>query len=208
MKKKMKEKTKDIQEETKEAAATQLKVAEPEDSSGQDISDSMESSEAPAVSVEEKLRKELERVQAQAKQYLDTMQRLKAEFDNYRKRMEKERKRLSELHQSIVIEALFPTLDAFDAALEKSPEGDIAEFREGMKLVHQGLMDQLRKLGLERMELLGKPFDPELADAMMTAPSDEYPPDTIIQVVTAGYRFKNRVIRPGKVVVAKQKEES
>jgi molecular chaperone GrpE len=135
-------------------------------------------------------------------EYLDTLKRIKAEFDNYRKRIDKDRQKQVEFHQAVVLEALFPTLDAFDSAFQKDSGAKGEEFREGMMMLFKGLMDRLGKLGLERLDLEGQPFNPEYAEAMLTVPSSEFQAGHIMQVVTAGYRFKDRIIRPARVIVA------
>lgn len=144
----------------------------------------------------------LESAENQAKEYLDSLQRLKAEFDNFRKRTDKERRRLIDLHQASVVTEMLPTLDAFEAAFHgKAPSGD-NPYLEGFELIFTGFKDALSKLGLERLNVLGDAFDPELSDAMTIVPSEIHEPNTVIQEVSAGYRFKDRIIRPAKVIVA------
>jgi len=150
----------------------------------------------------------LETANAKADEYLETLQRLKAEFDNFRKRTDKERTRLIEIHQSTVLEKLLPTLDSFDAALQKIEPDQENDFVKGIRLVYEGLMDTLMKLGLERIETLGKPFDPEIAEALMTMPAGENEPDSVVNEIASGYRFKNRVLRPAKVIVAVEQDQS
>ncbi|MBN1356147.1 nucleotide exchange factor GrpE [bacterium] len=156
----------------------------------------------------------LKEARQQASEYLDALQRLKAEFDNYRKRMDKDRQRLAEIYQASVLSDLLPTLDAFDEAFKAKSDipgkADILDdsFRSGIRLVYDGLVDVLQKLGLEKLNPAGHPFDPEIAEAMAVVPSVELPPDHVIQVITTGYRFKNRVLRPAKVIVSSQQPPS
>jgi len=144
----------------------------------------------------------LEQARKEARDYLDSLQRLKAEFDNFRKRTAKERQRLAELHQSLVLEAILPTLDSFEAALKKSDHSDGESVYQGLRMIHDGLMASLRKMDFDKVSIAGKPFDPELAEALMTVPTDEHPPDTVVDVISEGYQFKGRVLRPARVVVA------
>jgi molecular chaperone GrpE len=142
---------------------------------------------------------------AQAAEYLDSLQRLKAEFDNYRKRTEKDRQRLAELHQSTIISAILPTLDAFTEAFRSSTGTDHntdVSFRDGIRMVFDGLVDSLTKLGLEKVTLEGQVFDPEFAEAMAVVPSRDHEPDQVLQEVLVGYRFKGRIVRPAKVIVS------
>ncbi len=140
--------------------------------------------------------------ESRADEYLDALQRLKADFDNYRKRVEKDRGRMAELHQSTVLDAIMPTLDAFDAAFSQETVTASDDFRTGIELVRDGLLDALKKMGLQRIDTVGKPFDPELAEAMMTTPTSEVPEDHVVQEVSAGYLFKGNVLRAAKVIVA------
>ncbi len=144
----------------------------------------------------------LTEAQSKAKEYLDALQRLKAEFDNFRKRSEKERQRLSDIHQSMVIETLLPALDAFELAFDEHTKKSPEDFRNGMKLIYNEIMDKLKRMGLERLDLLHKPFKPDIADAMLTVPSDTVPPDHIVQVVTPGYLFRGTLLRAAKVLVS------
>ena len=138
----------------------------------------------------------------QTKEYLDALQRLKAEFDNYRKRTEKERQRVAEYQQSIVIKSILPTLDAFHAAFKEENDGQSTQFVDGIRLVRDGLMDSLIKLGLVPLDVINKPYDPETSEAMAMIPSTDHPEGTVTQEITAGYQFKNRIVRPAKVIVS------
>jgi len=150
---------------------------------------------------------EIEKANLKAQEYLDSLQRLKAEFDNYRKRSAKDRQKLAELQQSIVLEALLPTLDSFDAALPAADSSTDTDIYKGFMLIHAGLVSTLEKLGVQKMDLLNKPFNPETAEALMTQPSQDVEPDTIIGIIAAGYTFKEKVLRPARVVVSSAPEE-
>ncbi|MBN1295211.1 nucleotide exchange factor GrpE [bacterium] len=150
----------------------------------------------------ESVETELDSARREAREYLEALQRMKAEFDNFRKRMAKERQRLAELHQSIVLEAILPALDSFDAALHNPDHSDGETVLKGLRLIYEGLMRDLSKLEFSKMDIIGKPFDPELSEALMTQPTDAADPDTIIGLVSSGYLFKGQVLRPARVVVA------
>ncbi|MBN1879130.1 nucleotide exchange factor GrpE [bacterium] len=145
----------------------------------------------------------LETATRQASEYLDALQRLKAEFDNFRKRVAKEKQRLAEFYQASVLEALLPTLDSFDAALQKSSVAADGELHKGLTMIYDALMDQLSKLDFHRLDLLNTQFDPEVAEALMIQASETIDPDTIIGEIAAGYKFKNMILRPARVVVSK-----
>jgi molecular chaperone GrpE len=140
--------------------------------------------------------------QYQAKEYLDSLQRLKADFDNYRKRTEKERSRLCEFYQSEVISTLIPTLESFESAFEKDKDHPKDEFRIGMNLLYSGLWDSLTKIGLERIKVVNELFDPEIAEALMVETSEIVLPNTVLRELNCGYKFKGKVIRPARVVVS------
>jgi molecular chaperone GrpE len=147
---------------------------------------------------------ELEQVNAKAAEYLDHLQRLQAEFDNYRKRVLKEQTRAVEMAAQPVVSRLLEVLDEFDLALmaaERSP--DLEQFRKGVELVYAKLLDALRAEGLERIEADGKPFDPTEHEALMqTGDSDGDP--HVAEVFRQGYRLKGSVLRPASVRVERR----
>jgi len=147
---------------------------------------------------------ELEQARAQAAEYLDHMQRLKAEFDNYRKRVLKEQTRAVELASGPLVHRLLEVLDEFDLALmaaERKP--DFEQFLHGVELVYAKLLDILRSEGLERIDAQGKPFDPERHEALMQTGSGDGEP-RVADVLRQGYTLKGRVIRPAGVKVARE----
>jgi molecular chaperone GrpE len=144
----------------------------------------------------------LEIARKQADEYLEALQRLKAEFDNFRKRMAKERQKLAEIHQAVVLEAVLPALDSFDAALKQPGSDETSDVYQGLKLIYDVLMRNLEALGFHRMELLNTHFDPEISEAIMVQQTDSFEPNTVIGEISAGYRFRNSVLRPARVVVS------
>jgi molecular chaperone GrpE len=147
---------------------------------------------------------ELEQARAQAAEYLDHLQRLKAEFDNYRKRVLKEQTRAVELASEPLVHRLLEVLDEFDLALmaaERKPDFD--KFLHGVELVYAKLLDILRSEGLERMEAHGKPFDPERHEALMQGAGDGDAEPRVADVLRQGYTLKGRVIRPAGVKVTR-----
>ena len=147
---------------------------------------------------------ELEEARRQAAEYRDHLQRLQADFENYRKRMLKEQTRAVEMASEPLVRRLLEVLDEFDLALmaaEKKPDFD--KFLHGVELVYAKLFDILRSEGLERIEAGGKPFDPELHEALMQSGEGEGDP-VVADVLRQGYRLKGRVIRPSGVKVARR----
>ncbi len=132
--------------------------------------------------------------------YLDALQRLKAEFDNYRKRMAREQAALAARATSRLVEALLPVLDDLERALEAAVHHEEAKLEEGVRLVHRALADALAREGLAEIAAEGA-FDPHTQEALLSQPSDE-DEGTVIQVLQKGYTLGDRVLRPARVVVS------
>ena len=142
---------------------------------------------------------ELEATRRDRDQYLDALRRLKAEFENSRKRQERERSRILSMASERLVQELLPVLDNLDRALEAG--GDI---REGVQATRDQLAEVLGEEGLLPVASDGQPFDPNVHDAVMGQPSEEHEEGTIIQTFQRGYLLNGKPIRPAKVVVAKQ----
>lgn len=131
-----------------------------------------------------------------------TLLRRQADFDNYRKRIEKERTEDSRRATARVIEGLIPVLDGFEHALAAHREAEYENYRKGFELIYKQLLDNVTRLGAERVEPLGKMFDPHLHQAMDRAETTDHEDGTILQVFQPGYLFHGRVLRPALVRVA------
>ena len=142
---------------------------------------------------------ELEATRLERDEYLDALRRLKAEFENSRKRQERERARILETASERLVVELLPVLDNLDRALEA--EGDI---REGVRVTRDQLADALGREGLLPVASDGQLFDPNVHEAVMGQPSEEHEEGTILQTFERGYLLNGKPIRPAKVVVAKQ----
>jgi molecular chaperone GrpE len=144
---------------------------------------------------------ELARARAEAAEYRDHLQRLQAEFDNYRKRTLREQTRMAEMAAQPLVQRLLEVLDDFDLALmaaERQP--DFEQFRKGVELVYAKLADSLKAEGLERIDAEGKEFDPTQHEALMQTGDGEGDP-RVAEVFRNGYRLKGNVIRPASVRV-------
>ena len=157
--------------------------------------------EEPAIADQEltSMAEELEATRRERDEYLDALRRLKAEFENSRKRQERERARILETASERVVVELLPVLDNLDRALEA--EGDI---HEGVQAIRDQLVAVLGKEGLLPVASDGQPFDPNVHEAVMGQPSEEHEEGTILQTFQRGYVLNGKPIRPAKVVVAKQ----
>ena len=139
-------------------------------------------------------------VARQRDEYLDALQRLKAEFDNYRKRVAREEAALVAHASERLVRELVPVLDDLERAL--AHEGDI---EEGVRLIHRRLSEALTKEGLTEVETDGT-FDPHTQEALLSQPS-EAEEGTVIQVLQKGYRLGDRVLRPARVVISQGSEQ-
>ncbi len=145
------------------------------------------------------LTEELEATRRERDEYLDALRRLKAEFENSRKRQEREKARILETAAERIIIELLPVLDNLDRALEH--EGDI---REGVRATRIQLANVLDGAGLLPVASDGQHFDPNVHEAVMSQPSEEHEEGTIVQTFERGYLLNGKPIRPAKVVVAIQ----
>ena len=134
-------------------------------------------------------------------EYLADLQRLAADFDNYRKRVQRDQAQLvARAHEGLVKE-LLPVLDDLARALGAAEVHDEATVVEGVRLVQRALADLLAREGLEEIEADGA-FDPHVHEALLSQPGEGAEPGTVLQVVQKGYRLGDRVLRPARVVVA------
>ena len=148
---------------------------------------------------------ELEALRAENEELIDTLQRLQADFDNYRKRAARDQEALVARAGERIVKELLPILDDLERAIEAAEEHEEAKLEEGVKLVHRQLEQLLEREGLAPVETAGK-FDPHVHEALLTQPS-ESEEGSVVQVLQKGYRLGDRVLRPARVVVAGPKEE-
>jgi molecular chaperone GrpE len=142
----------------------------------------------------------LDAVTRERDEYLETLQRLKAEFDNYRKRVARDQQELAARAHERLVRELVPVLDDLERALESAAEHEEGKLEDGVRLVHRALSDALAREGLAEIETAGK-FDPHTQEALLSQPSDEEE-GTVIQVLQKGYTLGDRVLRPARVVIS------
>ena len=148
---------------------------------------------------------ELEALRNENEELIDTLQRLQADFDNYRKRAARDQESLVARAGERIVKELLPILDDLERALEAVESHEEAKLEDGVQLVHRQLEQLLEKEGLALVETEGK-FDPHVHEALLTQPSDA-DEGSVIEVLQKGYRLGDRVLRPARVVVAGPKEE-
>ncbi|HLM54978.1 MAG TPA: nucleotide exchange factor GrpE [Pyrinomonadaceae bacterium] len=162
-------------------------------------------------------RAELKRVEAELKKaqderadFTDKMARRQAEFDNFRKRTERERSEVYGRALGDVVRRLLPVLDNLQRALDAErtvQTGDSEEFRHfvrGIELISKQLSGALESLGVEVVPTVGERFDPHVHEAVAAEETDEFEPDTVMQEMQRGYRLGDKLLRPAMVKVAKQ----
>jgi molecular chaperone GrpE len=145
---------------------------------------------------------EVAKLAADLQDLRQTLLRRQADFDNYRKRIERERAEDSKRYTARMIEALIPIIDGFEHALAAHREPAYENYRKGFELIYKQLLDNLAKLGVERVEPVGQHFDPHLHQAVDRTETNDAEDGTILQVYQPGYVFHGRVLRPAMVRVA------
>jgi molecular chaperone GrpE len=158
--------------------------------------------EAPLVSPEEweELNKKLEETQAKADEFMDGWQRARAEFDNYRKRIERENSQVYQNAVGNIIKRYLPVLDDLERALQARP-ADLS-WAAGIDLIYRKLQSILDSEGIKRIEAVGQAFDPNFHEAIVQEHSDVLPSGHVIAVVQNGYMLGDKVIRPAMVRVS------
>jgi molecular chaperone GrpE len=141
------------------------------------------------------------RLAAERDQYLDALQRLKAEFDNYRKRTERDRQAVVLGATREVVRDLLPVMDNLERAVAALGGGG-QEIVAGLEMVRGQLAGLLAGHGVEEIEAAGREFDPTVHEAVAQVPSPQHPDGAVVQVVEKGYRMSEHVLRPSRVVVA------
>ncbi|MHB0866187.1 MAG: nucleotide exchange factor GrpE [Thermoleophilia bacterium] len=138
-------------------------------------------------------------------EYLDSLRRLQAEFDNYRKRVLRDSQQLQARYAAQTMEDILPVMDNFERALKAAVEHDEKTLGEGVAMVYNQLSDVLAKRGLCEIDADGQPFDPSQHEAVLCRPSQEHEEGTVLEVLERGYQVDDTVIRPAKVIVSEGK---
>ena len=142
------------------------------------------------------------RLQTEKDELMQTLVRRQADFENYRKRVERERQEDRRHGMGRLIEDLLPVLEAFERALKAHDDPAYEEYRKGLELIYRQLWDTLARHGLERIAAAGKPFDPHHHHAIERVESDDHPEGTVLEVLQDGFLLHGRVLRPSLVRVS------
>lgn len=130
------------------------------------------------------------------------LQRTQADFENYKRRTRKEKEEFAKYASSKIMEALLPAYDNFDRAIETAKENkDFDSFYQGVGMIYRQIEQALTQEGLETIESVGQPFDPNLHQAVMQVETDEYESGIVVEEMQKGYRLKDKVLRPAMVKV-------
>jgi molecular chaperone GrpE len=149
------------------------------------------------------LRERLAAVERERDQYLELLQRTRADFDNYQKRSTRDAQQERRYAQVPLATDLLPALDNLDRALAAARQaGDAGPLAQGVGMVQTQLLDALRRHGITPVAAQGQPFDPNVHQAVMQQPSADQPPGTVLQVLQPGFQVHDRVLRPASVIVS------
>lgn len=159
--------------------------------------------EAAAAEPEVAASEELARIRREREEIYDRLLRKTAEFENYRKRADKERRELGQYAASELLESLLPVLDDFERALQADPTADPEAYRKGVELIYKQFQDLLARRGVTPIEAVGRDFDPRVHQAITHEESPGHRDGEVIDEVRRGYMHGDRLLRPAMVKVAK-----
>lgn len=166
----------------------------PEERPAEELAESPSAADVAALTAD---RDQLAKVKSELQ---DRVLRLQAEFDNFRKRTEKDRSEFAQYAGMELIRELLPVLDNFELALKA--ESGSKDYAKGVEMIYQRMADTLKKAGVEPIEAAGKPFDPHVHQAVERVPTEDAPEDTVLSEFQRGYMFKGKLLRPSMVKVA------
>lgn len=199
----------EVQEDTEKEISENETVTEaqedsPEATAGEDTAEGKETSADEKTEGKTKTsffgKKKKDKKDQQIEELTDRLKRSMAEFDNFRKRTEKEKSGMYVIGAKEIIENMLPVVDNFERGLAQAPEGDA--FADGMKMIYKQLMTTLEGLGVEVIEAVGKEFDPDFHNAVMHVEDEEAGENMVVEELQKGYTYKGFVVRHSMVKVA------
>jgi len=191
-------------EETNEAADVQDETVKQQAEEAVETENETEETakEKKGLGKKKKTDKKAEAYEAKIAELDDRVKRQMAEFENFRKRTEKEKATMFEMGAKSVVEKILPVVDNFERGLQAIPEEDKnSPFAEGMNKIYKQMMTELEGLGVKPIEAVGKEFDPNFHNAVMQVESDEYEEGVIAQELLKGYTYRDTVVRYSMVAV-------
>jgi len=197
----LEKKVNEAEEKEVEAKAEETKEAAPEETS-ETTEATEENAEAKAEDTAEEESAGNEKLKAKIDELNDKCLRQMAEFENFRKRTDKEKEAMFETGAKSVIEKILPVIDNFERGFDALTDEDKdSKFAEGMKMIYKQLMDELDKIQVKPIEAVGKEFDPNLHNAVMQTESDEFESGIVAQELQKGYTYRDQVVRHSMVAV-------
>ena len=195
--KKEKNKTEELEDITvEESDADAIDTENGEPSDNENVSDEeVKTEEAPKKNKKSKEQEKIEEL-------TDRVKRQMAEFDNFRKRTEKEKSQMFEMGAANILEKLLPVIDNFERGLDALAEEEKNAFSEGMEKIYKQLLTMLDDVGVEKIEAEGAEFDPELHNAVMHVDDESLGENVVAEELQKGYRYKDTVLRHSMVKVA------
>lgn len=200
------EKQKEEKEEVLEEILEELEEEAAEGEAAREEGGSEEAPENKAESKESKKKKKVDKKQDVLKEKIEELEdrakRQMAEFDNFRKRTEKEKSAMFETGAKSVIEKILPIVDNFERGLAAVPEEEKGSaFEQGMEMIYKQLMTELEAIDVKPIEAVGQEFNPEFHNAVMQVESEEYEAGTVAQELQKGYTYRGSVVRHSMVAV-------
>ena len=196
----------DLENIMKQAAEAEKAQAAGDNSSAQGTSDEASSAEAPAEPAPESTESAEDVLKAELAAANDRNLRLMAEFDNFRRRSAREQLEIIETANGKLLEKLSEVLDNFERAFASENKAkDLETFEKGMQMIHDQFAKVLTDAGLEQLDPTGQEFDPNCHEALMQQPSETVPENHVVTVFMKGYKLKNKILKPAKVIVSSGK---
>lgn len=191
--------------EGEEKEAPQAKGEQKEkESAPEELASKAAVKEKPTPAARKKL---IEKLTQEKEEFYDRLIRLQADFENYKKRIDKERQEFYLYALSEVIREILPTIDDLERALEKSDSKDIESYQQGIELIYNNLRETLEKIGLQPIKTKEQTFDPHYHEALFLEETDQYQENQILEEYQKGYMLKDRLLRPAVVKVAVKKKQ-
>ena len=162
-----------------------------------------EAEETPVAEVVEEGPSELEQAQQEAKDLRDEMLRMRAETDNLRKRLQREKQESVQFANERLIKQLIPIFENLDRAL-KTPDTNVESLKEGVRMTSDQVLALFKKENVEPIQAVGEPFDPSIHEVLSQMESNDHDENTVIEEFSKGYRMNGRVLLPARVVTAKK----
>lgn len=175
---------------------------------GEPLEKKPQSTQKKKVKIHEDELNALKEKAAKTDEYFDKLLRLQADFENYKKRLDREKSDFIKYANEGLIIGLLNILDDFERAIDSAKNSnDSKTLLQGVEMIRQHFQEALEERGLIKIDPKGQPFDPEKHEAVMHIETDEYPEHTVVEVLRKGYGLNDKILRPAVVKVAKKKQE-